>query len=191
MPAISVRTNAAPGSSFVGNENSRSARGALNCLRTEALALGITPGTLLERDWMFNVELPVSILHSLFRRFRQQEPDEKSDDGDARGHKARGLGDVGRQERPIAREHRCDEVRGDKGHAGAKHSTADVGGEAAARPAQVQRKSLWQVLAEVAELRNRKQTANEITPQESLAPLAEQREISQRQNDQGRHLKDF
>src|SRR5258705_11693658 len=60
MPAISVRTNAAPGSSFVGNTNSRSARGALNVSRTEALALGITPGTLLKRDWMFNVELAPS-----------------------------------------------------------------------------------------------------------------------------------
>src|SRR6266487_2726451 len=60
MPAISVRTNAAPGSTLVGSQNSRSARGALNVSRTEALALGITPETLLKRDWMFNVELAAS-----------------------------------------------------------------------------------------------------------------------------------
>src|SRR5437660_9570197 len=57
MPAISVRTNAAPGSNLAGSENSRSARGALNVSRTEALALGITRGTLLKREAMFNVEL--------------------------------------------------------------------------------------------------------------------------------------
>jgi hypothetical protein len=132
----------------------------------------------------------LSILDSFFGRLGQEEPDEKSDDSNGRGHKARGLGDVGRKERPIAREHRCDEVGGDKGHAGTEHSTPDVGGEAAARTAQVEGKSFGQILAKVAELRNREQTANEITPQENLTPLPEQREISQRQNDQGRHLED-
>src|SRR5439155_11723617 len=91
MPAISVRTNAAPGSNFAGSENSRSASGALNVSRTAALALGITPGTLLKRDAMFNVELPVSVLHSLFRRFRQQKTEGQTNHEDGGAHNGRAV----------------------------------------------------------------------------------------------------
>jgi len=35
-------------------------RGALNVSRTQALAFGIAPGTLLKRNAMFNVELAAS-----------------------------------------------------------------------------------------------------------------------------------
>ncbi len=59
MPAISVRTSAAPDSIFEGNGKSRSVRGASNRSSTEALAVGITPETLLEPDATFNVELAV------------------------------------------------------------------------------------------------------------------------------------
>ena len=95
------------------------------------------------------------------------------------------------QQRPTTREHRCNEVRGDQGHAGANHSPADVGRKTAAGAAQVKRKSLGQILAEVAELRDRKQAADEIAPQKDLAALFKKYQIGQRQNNQRRHLEDF
>ena len=73
---------------------------------------------------------------SFFRfRLRQQEADEEAQHHDRRAHDSGGLCDVHRQHRSGACEHRRDESRGHKGHAGADHAAADIGGETATRAA--------------------------------------------------------
>src|SRR5262249_18571625 len=74
----------------------------------------------------------------------------------------------------------------DRGH-GTDHAAADVGGESAARTAEMKRKDLGEVLADVTELGDRDQAAEEDRRREDRVVPLKQHEIRERKQNQARN----
>src|SRR5882762_11708642 len=128
------------------------------------------------RGWILP---PRSALRFHLRLRQEAAQDEAKDDND-QADAAGGLRHVEGQHRPgVTREERRDTVCRDEGGAGAEHAAAHVGGEAAARAAQVERERLGQVLSEVAELGDRHKAYQRDAPREGRAGLVKQKKVGE------------